>query len=94
MAHMEKLLAYLNALQPADREGFAARCETTVGYLRKAVSTNQRLGDGLCLRIAAESAGAVRPEDLRPDVDWQYMRVALAGIAQAATETVASGKGG
>lgn len=92
---MDKLLAYLNGLNPEDREAFARRCETTVGYLRKACSVNQRLGDGLCLRIGAESAGAVRPEDLRPDIDWAYMRIALAqapvDTAQAATQSVAQG---
>ena len=88
---MEKLIAYLNALDKAQQEAFAARCETTVGYLRKAVSIKQKLSDGLCLRIAAESHGAVPPEDLRPDVDWVYLRAALANTAQAAIKNVAQG---
>lgn len=86
---MEKLLAYLNSLTPEDRDAFAKRCETTMGYLRKACSVNQRLGEGLCLRIGTESGGAIKPEDLRPDVDWEYLRVALANTAQCATEIVA-----
>lgn len=86
---MENLIAYLNALSKAEQENFATRCGTTVGYLRKAASIGQKIGEGLCLRIAAESAGAVGPEDLRPEVDWQYLRTALANTAQAATETVA-----
>lgn len=86
---MEKLLAYLNRLTPEDREAFAKRCETTAGYLRKACSVNQRLGEGLCLRIGAESGGEIKPEDLRPDVDWQYLRAALANLSQTATGTVA-----
>lgn len=88
---MEKLIAYLNSLAKSDQEDFAARCETTVGYLRKAASIGQKLGDGLCLRIAAESAGAVSPEDIRPDVDWAYLRTALANTAKQATENVAQG---
>ena len=75
---MDKLLAYLNGLQPTEREDFARRCDTTVGYLRKACSVKQRLSDGMCLRISVESLGAVSPESLRPDVDWAYMRAALA----------------
>lgn len=75
---MEKLIAYLNSLNKAQQEDFANRCKTTVGYLRKAVSIGQKLGDGICLRISAESGGVVAPEDLRPDVDWDYLRKALA----------------
>lgn len=86
---MDKLRAYLNSLSPEDREAFAKRCGATVGYLRKAMSVGQQLGEGLCLRIGIESMGHVKPEDLRPDVDWQYMRTALANPAQAAIETVA-----
>lgn len=92
---MEKLLAYLNSLSPEDQKAFAGRCFTTVGYLRKAVSVRQQLGDMLCLRIGIESAGEVRPEDLAPDVDWQYLRKSLASapeaIALKATETAAQG---
>lgn len=88
---MEKLIAYLNALDKAQQEAFAARCETTVGYLRKAVSIKQKLSDGLCLRIAAASGGKVPLEELRPDVDWQYLRQALANSAQPAIANVAQG---
>lgn len=88
---MEKLIAYLNGLSQAEQENFANRCKTSVGYLRKAASIKQKLGDGLCLRIGAESAGRIRPEDLRPDVDWQYLRESLVNTAQAATESVAQG---
>ena len=91
---MDKLLTYLNSLDPEQQSQFAARCGTTVGYLRKACSAGQRLSEGLCLRIGAESANTVSPEDLRADVDWPYLRKALAqtpaNSAQAATETVAN----
>lgn len=85
---MKKLTAYLSSLPAAERDAFVERCGTSVGYLRKAASIGQKLGDGLCLRIAAESKGAIRPEDLRDDVDWGYLRKALAESAQVATETV------
>lgn len=67
---MEKLLAFLNALPMMEREPFAARCETTVGYLRKAISIEQRLGETLCMMIERNTAGVIRREDLRPDIDW------------------------
>ena len=98
---MDKLLAYLNGLPPDEQKAFAARCNTTVGYLRKACSVGQQLGDMLCLRIGVESAGAIKPEDLAPGVDWQYLRGALietqkppqvpAIAQQFATENVAVG---
>jgi DNA-binding transcriptional regulator YdaS (Cro superfamily) len=79
---MDKLLAYLNSLDVEARAAFAERCQTSVGYLRKAGSIGQRLSEGLCLRLSAESGGALAPEDLRPDVDWPYMRRALADNSQ------------
>ena len=74
---MEKLLAYINSLPIAEREPFADRCGTTVGYLRNACSLKKKMSEGLCLRIARESGNAVKPNDLRPDVDWDYFRLAL-----------------
>lgn len=74
---MERLLVYLNSLAPAEREAFAGRCNTTVGYLRKACSKGQKLGETLCIRLAYESGGVVSCEDLRPDVDWQAIRRAV-----------------
>jgi len=71
---MDTLREYLNSLSPEEQDGFAVRCNTTIGYLRKAISIGQRLGEKLCIDIERESSGAVRCEDLRPDVDWQYLR--------------------
>lgn len=71
---MEKLREYLNDLTPVQQESFADRCETSVGYLRKAISAKQLLGPNLAIAIERESNGAVNCEDLRPDVDWQFLR--------------------
>lgn len=71
---MEKLLDYLNALSKPDRATFVFRCETSEGYLRKAVSTRQRLSAELCMRIDLHSEAAVVCEDLRPDLNWAYIR--------------------
>ena len=81
---MEKLLAYLNSLQKADRLSLATRCQTSEGYLRKAISKGQRLGESLCINLDRESGGAIRCEDLRPDVDWAYLRTARE-LAQPST---------
>lgn len=65
-----ELRTYLNGLPPDEQASFAARCGTTVGYLRKAISTGQRLGADLCVSIERESNKAVTRQELRPD-DWK-----------------------
>jgi DNA-binding transcriptional regulator YdaS (Cro superfamily) len=71
---MKEVLAYLATLPPTERDAFAARCGTTVGYLRKAASAGQRIGEDIAIRIERESNRAVTVEQLRPDVDWAYIR--------------------
>lgn len=71
---MEHLLHYINSLSPDERETFVARCGTSLGYLRKAISTKQPLGESLCINIDRESHGEVCCESLRPEVDWAYLR--------------------
>ena len=71
---METLRTYLNGLETREQIDFCLRCKTSMGYLRKALSIGQRLGESLCIDIERESSGAVRCEVLRPDVDWAYLR--------------------
>jgi len=71
---MNKLLAYINSLSVAEQMTFAANCETTVGYLRKAISKKQKLGESLCIKIERMSGGQVICEDIRDDVDWAFIR--------------------
>jgi DNA-binding transcriptional regulator YdaS (Cro superfamily) len=71
---MEKLRLYLNGLTPDKQHAFAKRCGTSVGYLRKAISISQQLSEKIVIAIERESEGEIRCEDLRPDVDWQFLR--------------------
>ena len=71
---MHELIRYLNGLPPADQVAFAVRCGTTIGYLRKACSKGQRIGESICINIERESSRLVPCERLRPDVDWAYLR--------------------
>ena len=64
---MEKLLNYLNAMAPADRDLFAGRCGTTQNYMRKAISTGQTFGPALCVQIERATKGEIRRADLRND---------------------------
>lgn len=83
---MEELLAFINSLPADERDAWCIRCGTTQGYLRKACSKKQNLGEGICIRIEKESAAAVRCEMLRPDVDWAYLRGSLSITAVSQTE--------
>lgn len=71
---MKALRKYLNGLSPAEQIAFAKRCGTSVGYLRKAISAQQRIGESLAISIERESDGVVRCEQVRPDVDWKFIR--------------------
>ena len=71
---MKELHAYLKSMPTDAQEAFAKRCGTSLNYLRKAISTGQKLRESLAIDIERESAGAVRVEQLRDDVDWAYIR--------------------
>lgn len=73
LSPMETLRLYLNSLSSADQLDYARRCGTSLGYLRKAISIDQKIGEGLVITLERESGGAVRCENLRPDVDWKYL---------------------
>jgi len=65
---MDTLRTYLNTLTTEQQAAFAERCRTSIGYLRKAISTGQRLGEQLALDIERESGGAVPLLSLRADL--------------------------
>lgn len=75
---MESLRAYLNSLSTDDQYFFARRCGTKIGYLRKALSRNSRIGPEICIALERESKGAVTCQDLRPELNWEYIRAQLA----------------
>jgi DNA-binding transcriptional regulator YdaS (Cro superfamily) len=86
VADMEELREYLNNLTVDEQESFAQRCNTTIGYLRKALSKGQKIGESIVISIERESDRAVTCEHLRPDVDWAYLR----GTARASSAAARS----
>lgn len=66
---MENLRYYLNALSISMQRDFATKCGTSVEYLRKAISTKQKLGAALSVQIEVNSHCSVMRKDLHPD-DW------------------------
>lgn len=61
------------SMNAEQREDFAKRCGTTLGQVRN-VAYGRNCGEALAISIERESHGAVRCEELRPDVDWAYLR--------------------
>lgn len=64
---------FYSSMGSDERDAFAARCLTTSGHLRNVVY-GKTCGEKLAISIERESGGVVRCEDLRPDVDWAYLR--------------------
>jgi hypothetical protein len=90
---METLRAYLSTLPPSDQAEYAKRCGTTIGYLRKALSTKPRLDGALVRQLDEQSDGQVSRYDLRPDIfgDAPVRRASAAtGATAEAVELVLS----
>jgi len=69
-----ELKTYLETMSLEQREAFAGRCNTTAGHLRNISYGYKPCGESLAINIERESDAAVRCEELRKDVDWQYLR--------------------
>ncbi|HGJ5884257.1 transcriptional regulator [Arsenophonus sp.] len=67
---MEELRIYLNSLSLEQQHIFAKACGTSLGYLRKAISKDQKLGAELCVCIELISDKAISRKQLRP-YDWK-----------------------
>ncbi len=73
-----KLKAHLRALGPVKQKVFASSASTTVGYLRKVMSTNGAIGPALAVRLESASSGVIHRWDLRPH-DWHLIWPELVG---------------
>jgi DNA-binding transcriptional regulator YdaS (Cro superfamily) len=71
--HMS-LHAYIKILDKAKLDDLAARCETTAGQLKQIAYGNRRASVRLAVSLERETQGKVTCEQLRPDVDWAYLR--------------------
>ena len=69
-----ELKTFIKSMPVADRDGFSERCGTTYAHIRNIAYGFRVAGESLCINLERESQGAVRCEDLRPDVDWAYLR--------------------
>jgi DNA-binding transcriptional regulator YdaS (Cro superfamily) len=64
----------MTQLQLDQRRHLAGRCGIGDAYLYQILSGRKLASPELCIVIERESSGAIRCEDLRPDVDWAYIR--------------------
>lgn len=83
-----ELKSYFMAMPMVDRDAFAKRCGTTRQHMTN-VAYGRTCGESLAINIERESSGAVRCEDLRPDVDWVYLRGTVAVDAEKTAKTEA-----
>lgn len=68
-----KLLDYIKPLTKEQLEEFAESCGSTVGQIKQ-VAYGRRASAELAIRIDIASQGKVCCEDIRGDIDWNYLR--------------------
>lgn len=68
------LHAYIEILDKTKLDDLAARCDTTAGQLKQIAYGNRRASVVLAVSLERETQGTVTCEQLRPDVDWAYLR--------------------
>lgn len=56
------------------RRHIARKCGVSDDYLYQVLTGRRSVRAERCIEIEKASGGAVRCEDLRPDVDWAYLR--------------------
>lgn len=65
---------FIKPLEKGALDAFARACLTTAGQLKQVAYGNRRPSASLAINIERESTGRVTCEELRPDVDWAYVR--------------------
>lgn len=68
------LKTYIHHLDADALEQFARSVDSSVGHLRNISSGQRQAGEALCIAIDKATRGGVACEELRPDVDWAYLR--------------------
>lgn len=69
-----KFRTYLMAMTPPDRSAFAKGVGASVGHLQNVAYGYKPAVAELAIAIERESGGAVRFEDICPDIDVSHMR--------------------
>jgi DNA-binding transcriptional regulator YdaS (Cro superfamily) len=78
------LLDLIRSLEPAQLDALAQRSGTSVGNLKQIAYGYRLAGPGLAINLDRESGRAVTCEELRPDIDWAYLRNSSTSSEQSA----------
>jgi DNA-binding transcriptional regulator YdaS (Cro superfamily) len=70
---MTTLLEYLKSLSPDERQAFAVRASTSVGYLNQVAHGYKRIGAEFALALEVASDDVLRAEELCPDFPWDTL---------------------
>lgn len=73
---------FIKPLEKAALDVLATSCLTSAGQLKQVAYGNRRPSASLAINIERETLGQVTCEEMRPDVDWAYVR----GTKQQAIE--------
>ena len=68
------LLEYMKPLASQELEAFASACKTSIGQLKQVAYGHRRASAALAIDIDRETKGEVSCDQLRPDIDWAYLR--------------------
>lgn len=71
---MDNFIKYFNSMTADERESFARKCGTSVGYIRKIISLRGKsfFGPKMCLKFKRASGGLIDPRELRPHDYHEY----------------------
>lgn len=69
-----KLKAFLETLSLVERTKFAKRVKSTAGHLRNVSYGYRPCAEALAIEIEKATDRKVTCEEMRPDVDWGYLR--------------------
>ena len=73
-SNSSELKSFLAGLSVQDKDAFAERCSTTVGYLNQIMYGNSKCSASLAIKIDKESNGEVSCDLLCPEADFDYVR--------------------
>lgn len=69
-----KLHEYVSSKPPGESARMAKHLGVSASFVSQMVSEKSRVPDRLLAKVIGFCNGAVRCEDLRPDVDWAFLR--------------------
>lgn len=86
---LKKLELYWTGLSAQEKREFARRCDVSISYISKIISLYRQkqqffVGCKTAICFCRETKGYVRLEELRSDIDWDFVR----GTESAASKQI------